>query len=194
MDKFIRKFGPIGDVETINEMLTLKDNIIRGIETTNIKIDVGNILNEYERRKKEFFEKYDEVLEYLSCFFGKFIHIKFLYNTNYGKTRDCEPEWSVYYEANVMPYRYISENHYLFGLFCKLNDSYRGGIEDKSINLFNLLQNDMLEINEISKSEFLETAKETVLNCLDTRCDKIKKCDLTKNGYISPNDCFVEIK
>lgn len=174
-------FQPIGDYEEIYNLKELKNNIVSGSRLTNVKVDASEIIKTLNDKVNSFEKKYEEIIDYISQFWGKFIHVKFLYKINDGDSI----VWKTYYEANVMPYYYQSDNNYLFGLFCKLNDCYQGGIVDKSINLFNLVQNDILEIEEISEEEFLGTAHKTLFECVKSRYDKIENGDyvLTKNGY-----------
>ena len=141
----------------------------------------GDNLNETNRIS----HNYNEVLAYISKFWGKYVHMKFSYNTNYSDTRDIEPEWCCDYEVNAFLYRYIPSNQCLFGIVNKLNDTFTGGVSDKSIDLFRLMQGHRLEINEIDESEFVEKAVRTVTDCLRSRINKInsEKYELTENGY-----------
>ena len=180
-----KTFNPIGEFNDIVELERFKDFLMDAKDKKKINSDINVLSEEIEEKKEELKRKYQEILDYISQYWGKFIHMKFFYNTNYTETRESNPEWTVYYEANVMPYAYNPSNNCLFGLFNKLNDMYRGGIEDKSIVLFDLVQKDVLEITEITEEEFLDAANQSVFDCLKARCDKIEsgEYELTKNGY-----------
>lgn len=184
-------FQPIGEVLDVMEFEHFKEFVIE----SKIKSINPLFIKECEEKVENFHKRYNEILDCISQYWGKFIHIKFSYNTNYSETRETNPKWETYYEANVMPYCYVPDNHCLFGLYCKLNDTYRGGIEDKSINLLDLVQRDMLEINEITEEEFLNTANNTVFDCLLTRCNKIESGDyeLTNFGYKSTKKVDIDV-
>ena len=181
----VKVFEPIGSFDEFCDIQRLKENVATVTEKTKIKTDVNMLLDELDMLEKEYERKYQEILDYISNYWGKFIHMKFSYNANYSDTRYKEPKWHVYYDVNVMPYYYVHDNQCLFGVYCVLDNNYRGGFEDKSIDLFKLVQEDRLEINEITEEEFLKTAEDRVFNCLKSRCDKIESgiYKLTKNGY-----------
>lgn len=150
-----------------------------------IGIDTTKLMDEIAKVQEEYNNKFEEILDYLSKFWGKYIHITFYHNSNYFETRETDPCWVKAYEANVMPYQYIKSNDCLFGLFCKLDDDYNAGVVDRSINLLRMVQIHRLEICEITEEEFIEKAHQTIYHCLRSRSDKneSKEYNLTKYGY-----------
>lgn len=179
---------PIGDIQKLNGYLyTLKEYM----DETNVKVDINQLCDKIN----ECGERYKEVVDYISKFFGKYVNIKFYYNTNYSLTRDTNPEWACDEEVNVFLYRYNPSNHFLFGIFNRLGNDYSGGVSDEGINLFEKMTNHAIEINEITKEEFIEKANESVLNCLTKRVDLIESdnYELTKNGYMHVTDLYEDI-
>ena len=182
-----KHFEPIGEYNEILEIDNLERCISSASEITNVKIDISKLDYELLKKKRDFERKYQEILDYISQFWGKFICIKFYANINYTNTRETEPHWSDIYRAFVMPYLYVETNHQLFGLYCKLEEDYFGGIRDTSIDLFYMVQHHHTVIYEIDKEEFINEAKKSVDNVFESRCNKINSNDrvLTKNGYIT---------
>ena len=84
MEKKITFFNPIGKFNDINELQNLSFNIQKAIEITDVKINTKIINDEINRRVKEWRNKYKEIIKYFSNFWGKYVHIKFSYNTNYN--------------------------------------------------------------------------------------------------------------
>ena len=156
------------------------------IEDNNIKEEIETLFNFVDNKLKEHKKKYEDIVEYISQFFGKYVHIKFYYNANFSSTREIDPVWYCDYEANVYLYRYSPSNYHLFGIYNEINDSYEGGVRDNCIELYERLEGHKLEINQITEEEFLNTAKESISKCLDNRINRIKsgEYELTENGYI----------
>lgn len=82
-----------------------------------------------------------------------------------------------------MLYKYNKVNGYLFGVFVNLNDPFHGGCEDKGISFANKINNYLIEIEEITKDKFIQSAQESVIKCVNARIEKNNKRTLTKNGY-----------
>lgn len=143
---------------------------------------IGEVVNKME---VEYKTKSQKVLGILSKYWGKYVHLRFSYNTNYKEDREINPEWGTDLGYNAMLYRYIPENGGLFGIFCKINDCFIGGVKYETIDITEIMEVHRLEINEITEEEFLPSAEDTLFQCLKTMCDKIKSgtYNLTKNGY-----------
>ena len=155
------------------------------IEDNNIKEEIETLFNFVDNKLKEHKKKYEDIVKYISQFFGKYVHMKFYYNFNYSSTREIEPVWYCDYEANAYLYYYSPSNYCLFGIYNEISDLYKGGVRDDSINLYDKLEGHKLEINQITAEEFLNTAKESISKCLFHRLDKVKSdvYELTENGY-----------
>lgn len=180
-----KHFEPIGDYNEIIEIDDLERCISSASEITNLKIDITKLDYELLKKKRNFECKYQEILDYISQFWGKFICIRFYNNVTYKDT--LETDKVEIYKAFVMPYLYVETNHQLFGLYCKLEEDYFGGIRDTSIDLFYMVQHYHTVIYEIDKEEFINESKKCIDNVFESRCNKINSNDrvLTKNGYIS---------
>ena len=185
MEKKITFFNPIGKFNDINELQNLSFNIQKAIEITDVKINTKIINDEINRRVKEWKNKYKEIIKYLSNFWGKYVHIKFSYNSNYNEDRETNPIWTCDYEVNGLLYQFIPENDCLFGVFNNLNDPYYTFLRDKSIVLTDYVETHRMEINEISEEDFLNQAQEEIFKVLKNRLDKIESgnYELNENGY-----------
>ena len=185
MEKKITFFNPIGKFNDINELQNLSFNIQKAIEITDVKINTKIINDEINRRVKEWRNKYKEIIKYFSNFWGKYVHIKFSYNSNYNKDRETNPIWTCDYEVNGLLYRFSPENDCLFGVFNHLNDPYYTSLRDKSIDLSHYVETHRMEINEISEEDFLKQAQEENFKVLKNRLDKIESGNykLSENGY-----------
>lgn len=178
-----RLFEPIGDYNEVSDLNKIREGIIESSERYNIKIDVRTLVDEIDKTAHLFNEKYKEILDYLSQFYGKFVNIKFWYNSNYTDTRDTKPIWTIAYDANVMLCSYEVSNKNLFGLYNKVDDEYQSGIFYKSINLFEMVQEHRFEITEITEEMFIEQAKVSIVKSVNKRKEKNKNRILTKYGY-----------
>ena len=185
MEKKITFFNPIGKFNDINELQNLSFNIQKAIEITDVKINTKIINDEINRRVKEWRNKYKEIIKYFSNFWGKYVHIKFSYNSNYNKDRETNPIWTCDYEVNGLLYRFIPENGCLFGVFNCLNNPYYTSLRDDSIELSHYVETHRMEVNEISEEDFLKQAQEENFKVLKNRLDKIESgnYELTENGY-----------
>ena len=194
MEKKITFFNPIGKFNDINELQNLSFNIQKAIEITDVKINTKIINDEINRRVKEWRNKYKEIIKYFSNFWGKYVHIKFSYNSNYNKDRETNPIWTCDYEVNGLLYRFIPENGCLFGVFNCLNNPYYTSLRDDSIELSHYVETHRMEVNEISEEDFLKQAQEENFKVLKNRLDKIESGNykLSENGY-QRNDTDVKI-
>ena len=184
METKVTIFNPIGKLDDIYELRNLAFDIRKAIKITGVEIDSKTINDELNKRANERRNKYLEIIKYLSNFWGKYVHIKFSYNSNYGEDRETNPIWTCDYEVNGLLYRFIPENDCLFGVFNRLNDPYNTYLRDNSIQL-SLVETHRMEINEISEEDFLKQAQEENFRVLKNRLDKIESGDyeLTENGY-----------
>ena len=185
MEKKITFFNPIDKFNYINELQNLSFNIQKAIEITDVKINTKIINDEINRRVKEWRNKYKEIIKYFSNFWGKYVHIKFSYNSNYNKDRETNPIWTCDYEVNGLLYRFIPENGCLFGVFNCLNNPYYTSLRDDSIELSHYVETHRMEVNEISEEDFLKQAQEENFKVLKNRLDKIESGNykLSENGY-----------
>ena len=185
MEKKITFFNPIGKFNDIYELQNLSFNIQKAIEITDVKINTKIINDEINRRVKEWRNKYKEIIKYFSNFWGKYVHIKFSYNSNYNKDRETNPIWTCDYEVNGLLYRFIPENDCLFGVFNRLNNPYYTSLRDDSIELSHYVETHRMEVNEISEEDFLKQAQKENFKVLKNRLDKIESGNykLTENGY-----------
>lgn len=185
MEKKITFFNPIGKFNDIYELQNLSFNIQKAIEITDVKINTKIINDEINRRVKEWRNKYKEIIKYFSNFWGKYVHIKFSYNSNYNKDRETNPIWTCDYEVNGLLYRFIPENGCLFGVFNRLNNPYYTSLRDDSIELSHYVETHRMEVNEISEEDFLKQAQKENFKVLKNRLDKIESGNykLTENGY-----------
>lgn len=146
-------------------------------------------LYEIQERIDSFFAKndssYKEIVEYIKQFWGKYVRMRFVYNGNYTETRETEPVWVAGEEYTALLYCFIPVNDCLFGLYCDMNNTLNGGVKDTSIDLREYMYKYNLEIEEITKEEFINSTEYTLSRCINNRMDKINsdKYSLTENGY-----------
>ena len=185
METKVAVFNPIGKLNEISELKRLSVNIQKAVEITGIEINSKIITDELNKRVEEWKNKFSEIINYLSNFWGKYVHIKFYYNANYTDDRETNPIWTCDYEVNGLLYQFIPENDCLFGVFNNLNDPYYTFLRDKSIVLTDYVETHRMEINEISEEDFLNQAQEEIFKVLKNRLDKIESgnYELTENGY-----------
>lgn len=185
MENKITIFNPIGKFNDIYKLQELSFNIQKAIDITGVEVNSKTINDELNKRIDEWWNKYSEIIKYLSNFWGKYVHIKFSYNSNYNEDRETNPTWTCEYEVNGLLYRFIPENKCLFGVFNRLNNPYYTFLKDDSINLSHYVETHRMEINEISEEDFLKQAQEENFKVLKNRLDKIESgnYELTENGY-----------
>ena len=185
MENKVTIFNPIGKFNDISELERLSVNIQTAVEMTGIEINSKIITDELNKRIDEWRNKFSEIINYLSNFWGKYVHIKFSYNSNYNEDREVNPIWTCDYEVNGLLYQFIPENDCLFGVFNNLNDPYYTFLRDKSIVLTDYVETHRMEINEISEEDFLNQAQEEIFKVLKNRLDKIESgnYELNENGY-----------
>ena len=185
MENKVTIFNPIGKFNDISELERLSVNIQTAVEMTGIEINSKIITDELNKRIDEWRNKFSEIINYLSNFWGKYVHIKFYYNSNYTEDRETNPIWTCDYEVNGLLYQFIPENDCLFGVFNNLNDPYYTFLRDKSIVLTDYVETHRMEINEISEEDFLNQAQEEIFKVLKNRLDKIESGNykLSENGY-----------
>ena len=185
METNVTIFNPIGKLNDINELQELSFNIQKAIKITGVEVNSKAINDELNKRVEEWRNKYSEIIKHLSNFWGKYVHIKFSYNSNYNEDRETNPIWTCDYEVNGLLYRFIPENDCLFGVFNRLNDPYYTTLRDGSIELSDYVETHRMEINEISEEDFLKQAQEEIFKRLKNRLDKIESgnYELTENGY-----------
>lgn len=194
METNVTIFNPIGKLNDINELQELSFNIQKAIKITGVEVNSKAINDELNKRVEEWRNKYSEIIKYLSNFWGKYVHIKFSYNSNYNEDRETNPIWTCDYEVNGLLYRFIPQNDCLFGVFNRLNDPYYTTLRDGSIELSDYVETHRIEINEISEEDFLKQAQEEIFKRLKNRLDKIESgnYELTENGY-QRNDTEIKI-
>lgn len=182
MEKVFDKFEKIRLNRKLKDLLCSLNSYLG---EDDMKKDIETLLKETQAKDIEYDTKYRNVLEYISQFYGKFVHIKLFYNANYSETRETQPEWKCDYDANALLYSYNQTNNCLFGIFCKLGDRYCGGVKDECINLLDRLSDHKVLIEPITKETFIETAWNTMVGCLDYRLGRIESSDytLTSDGY-----------
>lgn len=185
METKVTIFNPIGKFNDIYDLRKLLLNIQKVIEITGVEVNSEIINEELNKRINERRNKYSEIIRYLSNFWGKYVHIKFSYNSNYNEDREVNPIWTCDYEVNGLLYRFIPENDCLSGVFNHLNDPYYTSLRDKNIVLTDYVETHRMEINEISEEDFLNQAQEEIFKVLKNRLDKIESgnYELTENGY-----------
>lgn len=185
MENKITIFNPIGKFNDIYELQKLSFNIQKAIEITGVEVNSEIINEELNKRIDERRNRYSEIIRYLSNFWGKYVHIKFSYNSNYNEDRETNPIWTCDYEVNGLLYQFIPENDCLFGVFNNLNNPYYTFLRDKSIVLTDYVETHRMEINEISEEDFLNQAQEEIFKVLKNRLDKIESgnYELNENGY-----------
>lgn len=183
----MKVFEPIGKYHGKDSQMLYDFELFEWLaKENNIDFDLSKLKEVVENKFTEHNKKLKEVIEYLSNFYGKFVNMKFYYNNNYGPTRETEPNWVCDYNINVLLYRYVPDNDSLFGIINILHSEHEGGVTDKSIHIGEFMESHRLEIEEITKEDFVTTAKESLEKCLSKRIDKIQSgnYELTKNGYI----------
>ena len=185
METKVTVFNPIGKLNEISELKRLSVNIQKAVEITGIEINSKIITDELNKRVEEWKNKFSEIINYLSNFWGKYVHIKFYYNANYNDDRETNPIWTCDYEVNGLLYKFVPENDCLFGVFNELNDPYYTSLKDNSIDLLQYVETHRMEINEISQEDFIKQAQEENFKVLKNRLDKIESGNykLSENGY-----------
>lgn len=186
METKVTIFNPIGKFNDIYELQKLSLNIQKSIEITGVEVNSEIINEELNKRIDERRNRYSEIIRYLSNFWGKYVHIKFSYNSNFNEDREVNPIWTCVYEVNGLLYRFIPENDCLCGVFNKINEPpYYTSLRDNSIVLTDYVETHRMEINEISEEDFLNQAQEEIFKVLKNRLDKIESgnYELTENGY-----------
>ena len=185
METKVTIFNPIGKFNDIYELQKLSLNIQKAIEITGVEVNSEIINEELNKRIDERRNRYSEIIRYLSNFWGKYVHIKFSYNSNYNEDREVNPIWTCDYDVNGLLYRFIPENDCLSGVFNNLNDPYYTSLRDKNIVLTDYVETHRMEINEISEEDFLNQAQEEIFKVLKNRLDKIESgnYELNENGY-----------
>lgn len=173
METKVTVFNPIGKLNEISELKRLSVNIQKAVEITGIEINSKIITDELNKRVEEWKNKFSEIINYLSNFWGKYVHIKFYYNANYTDDRETNPIWTCDYEVNGLLYKFVPENDCLFGVFNELNDPYYTSLKDNSIDLLQYVETHRMEINEISQEDFIKQAQEENFKVLKNRLDKI---------------------
>ena len=193
----MKVFEPIGKYHGKDSQMLYDFELFEWFaKENNIDFDLSKLKEAIENKFTEYDKKLKEVIEYLSKFYGKFVNMKFYYNINYGPTRETEPDWVCDYNINALLYRYVPDNDSLFGIINTLHSECEGGVSDKSIHIGEFMESHRLEIEEITKEDFVTTAKESLEKCLSKRIDKIQSgnYELTKNGYIFKKDIKKSLK
>ena len=185
METKVTVFHPIGKLNEISELKRLSVNIQKAVEITGIEINSKIITDELNKLVEEWKNKFSEIINYLSNFWGKYVHIKFYYNANYNDDRETNPIWTCDYEVNGLLYKFVPENDCLFGVFNELNDPYYTSLKDNSIDLLQYVETHRMEINEISQEDFIKQVQEENFKVLKNILDKIDSgnYELTENGY-----------
>jgi len=181
----VKKFYPIAyDTDELESIRNLVRDSVPTLEELNIPSEAFKKVKKHlDKCIEESSQNQNEIIKYVSQFFGKYVHMKFSYNVNYGTNRETNPIWHVEYECNALLYKYNEVNGYIFGVFVNLNNTYQGGCEDKGISFGNKINKYLIEIEEITKDEFIQSAQDSVIKCVNARIEKNNKRTLTENGY-----------
>lgn len=138
----------------------LKNPAKESIEIEKIRNNLSNIYTDtIQQYKADFNAKMSELFKY----FGKYVRI-WVKNPNTDEVKQT-------YDAYL--YRYVPTNGYLFGIY-NFHKDYFGGLQDTSIDIVNIFRNYNVDVQEITKSEFLAEAKICMEMCLQYRLNKIK--------------------
>ena len=122
MEDNSKVFMPIGNEMVSDRKISeLVQKLKFYIDDDNIKEEIETLFNFVDNKLKEHKKKYEDIVEYISQFFGKYVHMKFYYNVNYSSTREIEPVWYCDYEANAYLYRYSPSNYCLFGIYNEID-------------------------------------------------------------------------
>lgn len=185
MEKEVKVFEPVGDYGILLESQRVISVISEAKRKMCLKSDLTEMENEVNEKVKEVKGSYEELLNYFRGMWGKYVHMKFFYNANYSATRDTEPDWKVTEEYNALVYQYNPVNDCLFGVYSVLNSPYVSYVQDKSISLCEKMTIHRLEVNEITREDFLEQAQQASFNCLNHRIEKIESGEyiLSENGF-----------
>ena len=185
METKVTVFNPIGKLNEISELKRLSVNIQKAVEITGIEINSKIITDELNKLVEEWKNKFSEIINYLSNFWGKYVHIKFYYNANYTDDRETNPIWTCDYEVNGLLYKFVPENDCLFGVFNELNDPYYKSLKDNSISVLKYVESHRMEINQISQEDVIKQVQEENFKVLKNILDKIESgnYELTENGY-----------
>ena len=110
----MKKFYPI--VHNADELESIRNHMcdtVPTLEELNIPTETFKEVEKHlDKCIEESSQKQNEVINYVSQFFGKYIHIRFLYNQNFSKNRDTNPIWCCEYEYNALLY-FLHYIHYL---------------------------------------------------------------------------------
>lgn len=177
-------FEPIGEYNSMSELLSTTQSFRYSLKELGIKFDTDDLINKIMKEKREYDNKYREIVNYIRQFFGKYVRLKFYYIAA-KKCGTGEPTWICDYKYDVLLYQYIPSNQCLFGIYCLLDNIYEGGVKDTSIDLLKYVQGHRMEIEEITKEEFMNDVNSTTDKCLTNRLNRMESNNytLTENGY-----------
>ena len=175
-------FEPIGDFNDVKNLMYIKESIEDGNKITDCNVDTSELEKKVEKKIDEYFSGYQEFLDYLSSLWGKYVNIKIYYK--------LEEEWVCSNNFNVLLTDFVYENDSLFGIYCMLDEPYYAFFQYTSYNIREILEKNRIEIQEITKEQFVKEAKENIDKCLQHRLDKINsdEYELTLNGYKHKKD------
>lgn len=93
-----------------------------------------------------------------------------------SKSINNEKSYTYTSKYYIFPYRIIEDNGYIFMLSTnEINDKYKGGIEDKSISIYDFMnENTTITLNETTKDEFIRVAELQVNKAIQYRLGKIE--------------------
>lgn len=170
-------FNPIGEYDKICGLHKLVRDIQEYAEIYGLDTNVESIKEEFNKCIEKWDNDYKEIVKYISNLLGKYVHIKFFYNSNYTEDRETNPSWTCDYEVNGLIYSFNQVNDCLCGVFNRLNDTYDSSFKDNCIVLPHFIETQRMEINEITEEDFLKQAQEQNFKVLKTRLDKISRIE-----------------
>lgn len=160
-------------LDDLESIISISDHIE---EKYALRLDISSIRDKYDSIVLDYESYKKGILEiFRKRYYGKFIRMLVI-----------NPETSCKVNEFIMvPYRYVKENDSLFGLICYMDNDFRGGINDDSINLFRYLEKYEIQITEITEEEFLFECKKNMFSCFSNRMNRILGEDyvLTDYGY-----------
>lgn len=126
----------------------------------------------HEQTIKEMDDYKEKILQLFKNLYGKYIKL----------TITGQSSQEIFF---IQPYRYIKENDCLFGLICKPQNEFKGGVDDTAIGLFEKFEKNDVKITEITEDEFRQEIDKSVERCIKQMVDKMNNPDyeLTDFGW-----------
>ena len=102
MEDKIKTFLPIGEIYSNKRVVELIEALKLYVDNEKIE-DIQSLLTLANDKVKENKKNYEDIVTYISQFFGKYVHMKFYYNVNYSSTRETDPVWH-HADARLLPH------------------------------------------------------------------------------------------